>query len=412
MTKLGILANKSLREIMSKDPIKSISNSLPPTVFKLGLVSFFADVASEMLYPLTPIFLSTVLGSSMSSLGLIEGVAEAIASLMKVYSGAWSDKITKRKPFILAGYFLGAIAKPLIGFSNHWLEVLFARGIDRTGKGLRSAPRDAWISESVPSDQIGAAFGWHRAMDTLGAVLGPLLALVILNSQSLNLRSIYFWSIIPGFLSIVVLFSIKEHPLAIVKNNAWQNPFNSWPLMSADFKKYLLGWSIFSITNSSDVFLIMKAKQSGLSTQTIVMLFCAFNLIYATSSPYLGKLSDQVNRKVIIVFGLFTFALVYCGFGFARELWQFSILFVCYGFYMGATDGIGKALAIDLTPANLKATGLGILGTISGLSTLVASLVAGVLWDHVDASAPFLLASIGATIAALIILSSVEFKQS
>lgn len=377
---------------------------LNPTVVKLGLVSFFADVASEMLYPITPIFLTTVLGASMASLGMIEGIAEATASLLKTYSGSWSDHISRRKPFIVIGYFLGAVSKPFIGLSTSWLHVLGARALDRTGKGIRSAPRDALISDSVSSANQGAAFGWHRAMDTLGAAVGPLFAIFLMSWNSQNLRSLYFWALIPGLISVLIIFFIREpkpHKSVIKK---WDNPLKSWALMSPEFKKYIYAWGVFSLANSSDVFLLMKAKSSGLSTQSVILLFCIYNLIYSLSSPYLGKLSDQIDRRKILVSGLMVFLLVYLGFGFANQTWQYWVLFAVYGLYMGATDGVGKALAIDLAPVNLKATSIGILGTATGLCTILASVFAGLIWDHFGSSWTFIFGAVGAFLASLMIL--------
>ncbi|MFZ3228922.1 MAG: MFS transporter [Pseudobdellovibrio sp.] len=377
---------------------------LNPTVVKLGLVSFFADVASEMLYPITPIFLTTVLGASMASLGMIEGIAEAIASLLKTYSGSWSDSISRRKPFIVIGYLLGAISKPFIGLSTSWFHVLGARALDRTGKGIRSAPRDALISDSVSSANQGAAFGWHRAMDTLGAAVGPLFAIFLMSLNSQNLRSLYFWALIPGLISVLIIFLIREPKPQKSVIKKWENPLKSWALMSPAFKKYIYAWGVFSLANSSDVFLLMKAKSSGLSTQSVILLFCVYNLIYSLSSPYLGKLSDQIDRRKILVSGLMVFLIVYLGFGFANQTWQYWVLFAVYGLYMGATEGVGKALAIDLAPANLKATSIGILGTATGLCTIIASVCAGLIWDQYGSLWSFIFGALGAFLASLLIL--------
>jgi MFS family permease len=375
---------------------------ISPTVVRLGVVSFFADVASEMLYPITPIFLTTVLGASMSNLGLIEGIAESIASLLKTYSGAWSDRISKRRPFILLGYFLGAISKPWIGLSQSWGEVLGARAMDRAGKGLRSSPRDALIADSVSPENRGAAFGWHRAMDTLGAAVGPLLTILLLSLKPGDLRSLYLWALIPGFLSVAVVFTVreKEHQ-AQSSQNGWVNPLRAHEALSGPFKKYLYAWGAFSLVNSSDAFLLMRAKSAGLSTQMVILLYCAYNLTYALSSPWLGGLSDRIGRKKLMVLGLCLFMFVYLGFGLASQGWQFAGLFLVYGLYMGATDGVGKALAVDLSPAYLKATNLGILGTVSGLCTILASTFAGVIWDHWGAPMTFYYGAFGAAIAAI-----------
>lgn len=375
------------------------NKALNPTIKKLGAISFFADVASEMLYPITPIFLTSVLGSSMIYLGLIEGIAEALASLLKTYSGNWSDRILKRKPFVIVGYLLGAVAKPLIGLSANWLHVLVARGVDRVGKGLRSAPRDALIADAVTPDKRGEAFGWHRSMDTLGAALGPLLTVTLISSSHTNLRNLYFIAFLPGLISVLIALSIKDINIA-VKRDTIQDKKNQinwkWSQFGTPFRSYLLAWTVFSLVNSSDVFLIMKAKNMGFTISQVVLLYCAYNITYALSSPYLGRLSDQLSRKNLMIFGLLIYAVVYLGFGSSTQHWQIWGLFLLYGIYMGATDGVGKALAVDYCPKQLKATGLGILGTITGVSTIIASTTAGILWDKFNSSAPFYMGATGA----------------
>ena len=378
--------------------------TLNPTVVKLGFVSLLADIASEMLYPITPIFLTTILGASMTSLGLIEGVAEAIASLLKTYSGSWSDSISRRKPFVVVGYVLAAISKPFIGMSQSWIDVLGARALDRTGKGIRSAPRDALIADSVSSAHLGRAFGLHRAMDTAGAAIGPLLAIYLLSLNPADLRSLYYWAIVPGLLSVAIVLTIKEKKVAIPTQKKFENPFNTWKLCGAKFKRYVVAWGVFSLANSSDVFLLMKAKDVGFSTQSVIFLYCIYNLIYALSSPYLGILSDRIDRLKILIGGLFVFFFVYLGFGFATQTWHFWILFAVYGIYMGATDGVGKALAVDLIPKNYKATGIGILGTVSGLYTIAASLFAGFIWDHFGSQWTFVFAALGTLVAISMLL--------
>lgn len=385
-------------ELQESETIKTQS-VLNPTVKRLGLVSFFADVSSEMLYPITPIFLTVVLGASMTSLGFIEGLAEAIASLLKTYSGFWSDRIQKRKPFVWTGYLLAALAKPITGAATAWTGVLFARSLDRTGKGLRGAPRDALLADSVSADRLGAAFGWHRLMDTLGAAVGPLLAILFLQYSS-NLRLIYFWAFIPGILAVVVALGIKE---------AGQKPTMSVPKIEPmfslpkTFKYYLFAWAVFSLANSSDVFLLLRAQQAGVSLTETILLYCSYNLFYALASPYLGGLSDRLGRKKLLIFGLVLFAGVYSGFIFATSRWQYWVLFAAYGLYMAATDGVGKAMAIDLLGKSRKATAIGYLGTVTGFATLIASTLAGALWDRWGFSATFIYGAVGALLAILLL---------
>lgn len=395
----------------SNESSQSISSQgLSPTVKKLGAVSFFADVASEMLYPITPLFLTSVFGASMTSVGIIEGLAEAIASLMKTYSGYWSDQISKRKPFIILGYFLAAISKPLIGVSQSWIQVLFARGLDRTGKGLRSAPRDALIAESSRAENQGAAFGWHRGMDTLGAALGPLLTVSFLTANAgQDLRQLYWWALIPGLLSVIIACTVKEtlKESHAAKRRDLKGRFKD---LNPNLKIFFLAWTLFSLVNSSDVFLLMKAKSDGASMATVVLMYCAYNLTYALSSPWIGKLSDSIPRKYLLMLGLFIYSLVYLGMALATSTWHLWVLFLSYGIYMGATDGVGKALIIDYCPENLKATALGLLGTTSGIATLVASVSAGILWDHWGANSLFYFASTGAFIS-IVLLTQIQNKK-
>lgn len=374
------------------------------TVVKLGLVSLFADIASEMLYPITPIFLTTVLGASMTSLGLVEGIAEAIASLLKASAGSWSDRLQSRKPFVWGGYLLSALAKPLTGFAGSWVGVLGARSLDRVGKGLRGGPRDALLAESVSEKLRGAAFGWHRAMDTLGAAIGPLLAIWYMQSYSDDLRSIYYWALIPGLISVLFALSIheKKKTASSVSPEKIKAPWR-WSDFSSSYKKYLLAWGLFSLVNSSDVFLLMKVKSAGVSLTHLILLYCFYNLVYAVMSPYLGWLSDKWGRKKILIGGLVVFSLVYAGFSQAMTQTEFWILFGVYGLYMAATDGVGKSLAIDLVQKHLKATGIGILGAVTGIATIFASLVAGALWDHLGSSWALLYGSMGALLAVLVL---------
>lgn len=380
------------------------SSALNPTVKKLGAVSFFADVASEMLYPITTLFLTTVLGASMTSLGAIEGTAEAIANLLKVYSGRWSDRVSKRKHFVVIGYFLSAISKPLIGMSMSWIQVFFARGLDRTGKGLRSAPRDALIAESVDENQRGVAFGWHRGMDTLGAALGPLITILLLNFwDGIDFRQLFWWALIPALISVAIALFVKDVSKEIrtpsVDPSRW-----SFKDFNPNLKRYFIAWTVFSLANSSDAFLLMKAKEAGFSTTFVVLFYCAYNLTYSLSSPYLGKLSDSMPRKLLIRGGLIIYSIVYLGFAHSTEAWHFWSLFLLYGLYMGATDGVGKALVVDLCPPDMKSTALGFFGGATGLATILASLTAGLIWDHFGSSFTFYFGAVGAT-AAVIIMS-------
>lgn len=379
---------------------KNAETPLSPTVKKLGLVSFLADVSSEMLYPITPIFLTTVLHASVSSLGFIEGFAEALSSLLRTYSGLWSDRIHNRKTFIWSGYLFSALAKPMTGISQSWIHVFCARAFDRTGKGIRTAPRDALIAESVPSHLRGLAFGWHRLMDTLGAAVGPLIAVLFLR-YSEDLRKIYYLAFIPGIFAVLVAWTVRDLKKNEVTVRHKSLGWASYSTLPKEFKYYLFCWAIFSLANSSDVFLLLRTQQFGASLTETILLYCFYNLIYAFASPYLGGLSDRVGRKKVLIVGLTVFALVYGAFAIVSNIAYFWVLFGVYGLYMAATDSVGKAFAIDLLGEDLKATAVGYLGTVTGVSTLVASSIAGILWDRFGAFATFGYGFAGAVLAAV-----------
>ncbi len=371
-----------------------------PGVLLLGCVSFFADISSEMLYPITPIFLTTVLGSSMLNVGIIEGLAEGIASLLKTYSGFWSDKINRRKPFILFGYLISALSRPLIGFAVTPLHVLGARSIDRVGKGLRSAPRDALIGDMVDSKDRGLAFGWHRSIDTMGAVIGPLLALLILKYFK-DLREAYIWAIIPGLISVLFIFFLKEPKVEASSSKKFKL---SWNDFSGEFKTFVGGWTIFCLTNSSDAFLILKMKDEGLSFTAIILLYAFYNLAYALLSPYLGHLSDKFGPRKVLISGLVLFTSVYLGFSFSNTILQFAVLFFFYGAYMAATDGVSKSYAVGLVRPEFKGSALGLLGTFTGLSQVMASVMAGFLWDHYGSQVALVFSCLGSSCFLIILL--------
>jgi MFS family permease len=270
--------------------------------------------------------------------------------------------------------------------------------MDRTGKAFRGGPRDALLADAVEARILGAAFGWHRAMDTIGAAIGPLLAIAYLQFYSDNLRGIFLWALVPGLAAVAFTLSVRESAVA---PRAKSVPKWSWSGATPGFRNYLITWGIFSLANSSDVFLLLKMKQAGVTLQITILIYCFYNLIYALSSPFLGKLSDRAGRKPLLAFGFLIFAGVYFGFAFASQFWQFTVLFAVYGLYMAATDGVGKAYAVDLVSASHRATGVGMLATVTGLCTLAASTLAGVLWDHAGPASTFLVGAAGALLAAL-----------
>jgi MFS family permease len=369
-------------------------------VFVLGLVSFFNDVASEMIYPIVPIFLTSVLGAPVAAVGLIEGFAESTASILKVVSGWLSDKFQKRKPFAVAGYSFSAISKILLSLAFTCPFVLFARFIDRFGKGTRTSARDALIAESSENSVRGRSFGFHRAFDTLGAVVGPMIALLAIHFLNNNFRLIFFLAFIPAFIGILLLlFFVKER-----KKKADSSPtfhFN-WRNLNPSFKIFLLISFIFAFGNSSDAFLILRAQNLGLSLILVVLAYVLFNFTYAIFSIPAGIISDKIGPKKVLLTGFLLFSAVYLFFGLVHSSFFLWLLFPVYGMYMALTEGVGKAYICNLVPREKTGTAFGVYQTTIGLCTFFASLIAGLLWTYIGVSAPFIFGSILAVISAFL----------
>jgi MFS family permease len=384
---------------------------LSPNVLRLGLVSFFADVSSEMLYPIMPLFITAVLGAPASVLGLIEGAAEATASLLKPVSGQVADRTGRRMELVFGGYSLSALAKPLIALANAWPLVLVARLLDRTGKGFRTAPRDAVLADSTDPSAFGAAFGWHRAMDSLGAVIGPLLALALLDLAGGDMRRVIAMAVLPGLLGALLVLTVSDPgrhrkgaaPAPAATSTQPHAGRVRWASLPSPFKQYLAAWLPFVLVNSSDVFLILRARQLGFSTTAVILVYTLYNVVYSAASVPFGGLSDRLGRKQVLVGGMLTFAAVYSGFSLATRSWQVVALFAVYGLYIAATDGVGKALAVDLVPREIRATAIGLLAALTGLASLAASSAAGVLWDTIGPQAPFVLGTAGALVSAALL---------
>lgn len=385
----------------TKRPDTGFFAGLSPEVVRLGLVSFFADVSSEMLYPITPIFLASVLHAPVEAIGLIEGVAEAVASLLKSVFGRVSDRTGKRKPYVLGGYTVAALAKPLIALAHAWPVVLVARVADRFGKGMRTSPRDALLADYTPPEVRARAFGWHRAMDSAGAVIGPLIALGLIWATNGNLRLVIMLTVIPGLLGAALVLTVRESKrtaeAATAENRPAPTPLRAMP---RPYLAYLVSWAPFALANSSDVFLVLRARQLGYSTTLTVLLYTAYNLVYATTSPVFGHLADRFGRRQVLLGGLLVFAVVYAGFAAVKAPGWLWLLFAIYGLYIAATDGVGKAYAVEFVSADSRATAVGYLGTMTGLATLVASSLAGVLWQQVGPWATFAFGAAGALVAA------------
>jgi len=373
---------------------------IPKNVFILGLVSFFNDVASEMIYPLVPIFLTSVLGAPVSVVGLIEGIAESIASILKVISGWMSDKLQKRKPFVISGYSLSSISKIILSLAYSWPVVLLARFVDRFGKGTRTSARDALITESSEASTRGRTFGFHRAMDTMGAVAGPLLSIIAIRILSENYRFIFLLSFIPAFIGVLLLFFFVKEKGRKSKSSA---DFQfSWKTLDPSFKVFLFISFIFALGNSSNAFLILRAQHLGLSVTMVMLAYVLFNFVYAIFSLPAGIISDKIGPKKILLAGFLLFAVIYLFFGLITKGIFIWLLFPFYGIYMALTEGIGKAYISNLIPQEKAGTAFGIYQTTTGLCTFFSSLIAGLLWSYVSISAPFIFGSIMAMLAALL----------
>jgi MFS family permease len=377
------------------------------------MTSFFMDVSSEMVINILPLFLSNVLGVQTSIIGLIEGVAEATASILKLFSGWLSDKLGGRKWLAVAGYGLSAITKPLFYFATSWQLVAGVRWADRIGKGIRTAPRDALVADSVTRERRGLAFGFHRAMDTAGAMTGLLIAagvVWIVQAMDLNLsrstfQTIVLMSLVPAFLAVLSL-AIGAKDVAVTSRRAAPK----FPLRSLGrpFSIFLVIVSVFTLGNSSDAFLVLRAQNLGISVLGILLMLVVFNLVYSLVATPAGRRSDRIDRRKMIIAGWLVYALIYLGFALASQGWQVWLLYVAYGLYYGMAYGTANAMVADLVPENLRGTAYGTYHGVIGLLAFPASLIAGILWQGAGSwggfgpSAPFLFGGILALIAVLL----------
>jgi len=356
-------------------------------IILLGITSLLTDISSEMVYPILPVFLVSTLGASPAILGFIEGVAESSASLLKVFSGYFSDKLKSRKPFTILGYFGSTTGKFLLFIASSWHYVFLGRVIDRFGKGIRTAPRDALIAESADTAKKGAAFGLHRAMDTAGAAAGVFIAYLLITRSKGNIRNIFFFSLIPAFLGLIFLFFVKEKKKPATEGK--EKVRFSFRSLDRKLKLFLAFTFIFTLGNSSNQFLLLRAQDLGNSLPRVILFYLVYNIIYALVSYPASRLSDAIGRKALLVLGYFCYGLVYLGFAMNRSPGNFWLLFGAYGLYIGCTDGVEKALISDIAPANLRATTIGLHATLVGIGLLPASFLAGMLWKFMGPSAPF-----------------------
>jgi MFS family permease len=351
-----------------------------------------------MVYPLIPLFLTSQLGASPAIVGIIEGFAESLASILKVFSGYISDKVGKRKPLAIAGYSFSTIGKMFLYFATSWGWVFLGRTSDRFGKGIRTAPRDALIAEAVDKENIGRAYGLHRALDTLGATIGIALAYYFLTSYKGNYKAVFMYSLIPAFLGVFVLFFAKESK---VTNQLSKKLSFSWRSLDRRLQMFLIVILIFALGNSSNQFLLLRAKNVGFSDSDVILLYLVYNIVYMIFSYPMGRLSDKIGRKKLLIIGYFLYGIVYLGFavfGFKSAMW---ILFSVYGLYIALTEGVEKALVAEISPPHLKGTVIGLHATFTGIGLLPASFIAGILWDTLGVTAPFYFGGIMGVLAAI-----------
>lgn len=393
--------------------MKQTLKQLPRNVWVVTLTSFFTDISSEMIVNLLPLFLANILGVRLNVVGLIEGIAESTASILKIFSGWFSDKVGKRKQPTVWGYSISAAAKPFLLVVTSWWGVLAVRFADRVGKGVRTAPRDALIADSVSEERRGLAFGLHRAGDTAGAVVGLLLALGIVwasQSGSLTLSRDTFqrlvWaSIIPAFLAVGILVWGAKETAVSTKSAPPKLTLKGFDIR---FRRFMVVLLVFTLGNSADAFLILRAQERGLGVMGILAMLLTFNIIYTVVSGPLGSLSDRIGRRRIILAGWLFYALLYAGFALATAVWHIWVLYALYGLYYGAVEGTAKAYVADIVGKTQRGTAYGLYNGVIGLAALPASFVAGVLWQGIGGwaglgpAAPFVWGALLALTAVLL----------
>jgi len=371
----------------------------------LGLVSFFTDLSTEMVYPLIPLYLTSAFGATPALIGVIEGIAESLASLLKVFSGYLSDKFQNKKLIAFSGYATSLFYKLALLLAGSWAGILAARVIDRFGKGIRTAPRDVLVSESAEKNNMGKSFGLHKALDMAGAAIGILITYFLLRSSDgdFDYTRIFMISAIPAVLGLCMFFFIKEkkEPRQLREREPfWKNIRK----IDGQLKLYLLVVALFTLGNSSNSFLLLKAKATGFDDTSVILLYFIFNITAALLSMPFGGLSDKLGRKKLLVSGYLVFALCYLGFAFSNSQPQMVAVFVLYGAYTAMIAGVERAFVAEIAPTNLKGTMLGLHSTVTGIALLPASVIAGVLWTQFGAAVPFLFGAAMSLLAAGILL--------
>ena len=389
-------------------------------IFFLGLISFFTDLSTEMVYPLIPLYLVGAFGATHVLVGIIEGIAESLASLLKVYSGYLTDRFQKKKLIAFTGYAAGLVYKFALLFAGSWIGILGARVIDRLGKGIRTAPRDVLVSESADKNSMGKAFGLHKALDMFGAAFGILIVFLIMKSSSgsYDYKNLFALSMIPAALGLVMFIFVKEKKRDKDKVNDEQKTKNTRVSLRENIKKidnqlklYLLVVFIFTLGNSSKAFMILKASDAGFNEINVILLFFVYHAVAGLLSVPLGKLSDKIGRKNLLVPGYITFAICYILFSFAASAAAMIAAFALYGIFTAMITGVERAFVAEISPKELKGTMLGLHSTVAGIALLPASVIAGVLWNFLGAAAPFLFGAGLSLLAAALLLVFMKGRE-
>jgi len=391
-------------------PESAQKREIPRPVWFLGWTSLFTDAATEMIYPLLPVYLSGVLGASAVSLGIIEGVAEGVNSLLKVISGYWSDRVSRRRPIVIGGYALSSIARPFIAITTSWPQVLLIRALDRVGKGIRGAPRDVLLARFATPTTRGRIYGFHRAMDHSGAIVGPLLATVILLFAPEQYRLLFGLTVVPGAIAVVLLFFVDESA-AIEPRTTAPLTTEARPAEPANYRRLprrvvaLLGvLLVFGLGNSADAFLLLRLSDALGGATYVPLLWSAIHVVKASLSTWGGGLSDRFGRKRMIISGWMIYALVYFGFAMSTSAAAFISWFLFYGVYFALAEGAEKALVADLTPADRRGAAFGWYNAVTGIGALIASVLFGELYEHFGAPVAFMTGAALAGVAAVLLL--------